>query len=512
MKILVIGGGSAGWIAALMVQRRYPTAQVTVIASSEIGILGAGEGVTPHFIGDFLDEVGIPLSDLIASSATTLKHGIRFTNWNGEGGSYFHPFADQVTPKIELGLVHPERLPGTESHNFSAFAVDHGRVLFEPDPFMPPSYEVNPIASLKPHGTFALHFDAAGLAALLQQVAVSRGIELIDGRVVGFHRQTSGAFDQVRLQDGREIPCDFVFDCSGFHRLLIGKVFKTPWVDVQQTLPVNRALPFSLPLTRPIPAYTHAIAMKAGWMWKIPLQHRFGCGYVFDADFADEDQARAEVREMFGDDVELPKVIPFQAGYYQDVWKSNCVAVGLSSGFLEPLEATSIWTTIACLRELLDVYLPIGDDRARRDYNLFHRRFFERTVDFLYFHYLTQRDDTPFWATFKERTHCPPTVASLIEGGGLRWPFSNPPELAGNPAPFPARAYAHIALGVRTLDRSSLQGYWRTWNLYDGFEDRIASNRSRMADVARRCIDHEQFLERLKQPTAKSAIRTLQDT
>lgn len=507
MKLLVLGGGSAGWITALYVKRRLPEAHVTVVESSEIGILGAGEGVTPHFIGMFLDEIGVPLSDLIANSATTLKHGIRFTNWNGDGTAYFHPFADFVTPDLHIGLFHPEQDPRTEEHSFSAYAIDKGRVLFEPDPQNPPSFDRNPIVSLRAHATFALHFDASSLAALLKRVALSRGIGLIDGKVVGFHQQGDGSIDQVRLQSGQVLDCDFLFDCSGFHRLVIGKVFKTPWVDVQDVLPVDRAMPFMLPPTHPLPAYTEAIAMKSGWMWKIPLQNRFGCGYVFDSDCCDEAAARAEVHEMFGPEVELPRVIPFKAGYYRDIWVKNCLAVGLSTGFLEPLEATSIWTSIMCLKEFLSVYLPLSDERARRDFNTYHRRFYERTVDFLYFHYITQRRDTEFWRTFRERTRTPDVVQELLGEGGLRWLFSNPPELAGNPAPFPARAYAHIAVGCRTFDRDSLRRYWKAWGLYEQYEGRLREVERRMSEVTNKCIDHETFLERLKAPTARTALR-----
>jgi tryptophan halogenase len=506
MQMLVLGGGSAGWITALYVQRRFPQADITVVESAEIGILGAGEGVTPHFIGMFLDEIGVPLSDLVANSATTLKHGIRFTNWNGDGTAYFHPFSDDVTPELELGLFHPDVDPVSERHSFSAYALSRGRVLFEPDPENPPRFERNPISSLKAHATFALHFDASSLAALLERVGRARGIRVVEGKVVGFHQIEGGNIDLVRLASGETLPCDFLFDCSGFHRVVIGKVYKTPWIGVQDVLPVDRAMPFVLPPDHPLPAYTEAIAMKAGWMWKIPLQNRYGCGYVYDSRFCDEDQARAEVREMWGPEVELPRVIPFKAGYFQDVWVGNCVAVGLSSGFLEPLEATSIWTSIMCLRELLDVYLPISDERAHRDFNRYHRLFYERTVDFLYFHYLTQRKDTPFWANFREHTRTPETVANLLGDGGLRWLFSNPPELAGHPAPFPVRAYAHVAAGCRTFDRESLRRYWRAWGLYDGYEGRVAELEHKMAAATAACIDHAAFLDRLKAPTARTAL------
>jgi len=509
MDMLVLGGGSAGWITALYVQRRFPRARITVVESSEIGILGAGEGVTPHFIGMFLDEIGVPLSDLIANSATTLKHGIRFTNWNGDGTAYFHPFSDDVTPELELGFFHPDHDAVSHAHSFSAFALERGRVLFEPDPERPPRFEDNPISSLRAHATFALHFDASSLADLLKRVGLSRGIRLVEGRVVGFHQVEGGAIDMVRLQSGDTVACDFLFDCSGFHRLAIGKVFKTPWIDVQDVLPVDRAMPFALPPTHPLPAYTEAIAMKAGWMWKIPLQTRFGCGYVFDSRFCDDDQARAEIHETYGPDVELPRVIPFKAGYFQDAWVANCVAVGLSSGFLEPLEATSIWTSIMCLRELLDVYMPLGDERARRDFNLYHRRFYDRTVDFLYFHYISQRNDTPFWAGFREHTRTPPVIRELLGDDGLRWLFSSPPELAGHPAPFPVRAYAHIAAGCRTFDRESLRRYWRAWNLYDGYDQRVHELRARMESAVEPCIDHEAFLAWMKRPTARSALAGL---
>ncbi len=507
MRFVIVGGGTAGWITALLLRHVRPWDDVTLVASSRMGILGAGEGTTPHFFGDFLDEVGIPIGDMVREVGATVKNGIRFTNWNGDGTSYFHPFNDDVGGPPNLGLLHPRDLPDEAEVCFPARISNENRVPLTPLPPLDRPGGPDARAGFRRHSLYALHFDAHRLARYLARVGEARRVRHVDARVTGLRRAPNGDVTRLKLEGGDFIPCDFVFDCTGFHRLILGKAFETSYRDLSRVLPCDRALPFLLPLEGDPPPYTEARAMKAGWAWKIPASGRFGCGYVYDSDFLSEDEARAEVREVFGEPLsDLDKVFRFQPSYVEDVWVANVVGVGLSAAFLEPLEATSIWVTLMTLKELLKVHLPLGpgDPRARHELNVFHRTLHRRIVDFLYLHYVTRRVDTPFWATFTERTETPEAVRDLLGGGGLRWFFEEDHRLAGHPAPFSAASWTWIALGLHQMDRRALEGYWRTWQLENGWKERLDEVRTRVDRVARDCISHQAFLELAARQSARA--------
>lgn len=493
MRITIVGGGTAGWITALMARQSLPPgAQITLVESAEIGILGAGEGTTPHFVGLFLDAVGITMEELVRHAGATFKNAIRFENWTGDGSSYMHPFDDAITPGLQLPLVHPDTpLPNREV-SFSCHVSAMDRLLIRPGPDGPTGAG-GALDGMKTLGGWAVHFDARKLAGYLKKVALSRGIRHVEGTVVGVKVRTNGALAELFLNGDRSLAGDFFFDCTGMRRLLLGGHYKVPLVDVSEALPVDRAIPFFLPLDGPRAPYTEAIAMDAGWAWKIPVEGRYGCGYVYDSTFATEEQARAHVRARFGD-VEMPRVLSFQAGYLERIWEKNCCAVGLASGFLEPLEATSIWATIITLAELFRVHLPVGDAIARQELNGFHRRLNERIVDFLHLHYLGGRQDTPFWATFQERTTAPPMSAEILARGGYRWPFEEDPLNAGHPAPFPSISWLWVAKGLGLLERKSLDRYWQFYGFHQDYERRSQEHRKRVRKVSRACVPHEDML------------------
>ncbi|MFT7518248.1 MAG: tryptophan halogenase [Kiritimatiellia bacterium] len=498
MQFVVIGGGTAGLITALMVRASLPSQPVTVVRSSAVGILGAGEGTTPHFVQQFLDRVGIPVSDVVRYAGATIKNAVRFTNWRGDGQTYYHPFDDAVTKDVDLALLHPERTADSTRLNFTAHCSHAGKVLFSPKPPWERDPSADRIRHLTSHGNFALHFNAKRLAEYLERVAIERGIEFIDGLVVDLHQNERGDVDRVHLEDGRVLPSDFIFDCSGTARLVIGKLYDVRWTSHKRSLPVDRAVTFTLPhKPGPMEPVTSSIALKAGWMWHIPTQRRNGCGYVYDSDCVNDDGARQELNERYPG-VELGRTLRFDAGYYERIWVNNCVAVGLSMGFLEPLEATSIWSTVMLVKELLHVYLPLNDDRARSDLNAFHRTLQERLLDFLYLHYITPRDDTVFWRTFQQRTRVPAGVKMAMAGGGLRWSFEQSHLLGGHPLPFLGASWMRVAVGVDAIDRGSFAKYWKHYNLHEGYLERLSEHERRIASYTSGCLDHRAFLAYLR--------------
>ena len=356
---VIVGGGTAGWLTALSIQKHLPEGKVTVVASSEIGILGAGEGTTPDFI-KFLEYIDVDPKGIIDHAKGTIKKGIKFTNWNGDGEDFFHPFwGDRC-------------------------------------------------------GDSALHFDANLLAKYLQSIGETRGIKLIDDEVVDIISDNSNNIVELKLKNGT-LKTDFVFDCTGFKRLIIGNYYKSPWLSYENSLPAKRAMPFFLPNNNTnLPEYTESIAMKYGWMWKIPVQGRYGCGYVFDSDLVSDEEIKNELEEYLGHEIVSPRMFNFRAGCYEKLWMNNCVAIGLSSGFTEPLEATSIWVQVKALKMFADKIRIYGFDnkRGKEEFNLAIKQMNVEILNFLHFHYLTKRDDSSFWNTFTQKNETP----SLVEG------------------------------------------------------------------------------------------------
>ena len=371
MKYIILGGGTAGWLTALYLNKHFPNDEVTVVASSEIGILGAGEGTTPAFM-EYLNEVGITEAELVSNCKATLKTGIKFTNWNGDGEHYFHNFWDEK---------------------------------------------------------YALHFDASLLAKYLQDVAVSRGIKLIDDEVVKV--LLDGGNITTLVTPSGPVTGDFFFDCSGFKRLLIGEIYKSEWEEYD--MPCKRAIPFFLPNDNTnLPDYTESVAMKYGWIWKIPVQGRYGCGYVFDSTMTTDENAAQEIRDYLGHDFKSPRTFNFSAGAYKQVWINNCMAVGLSSGFIEPLEATSIWIQILALR----LFVQNRDNPVKVNNDV--KELNEDILSFLYFHYLSQRTDTEFWKDFQTNNYMPEKLLNRTKNSAKEYSFNL----------FPDKSWDAIASGI----------------------------------------------------------------
>ena len=249
---------------------------------------------------------------------------------------------------------------------------------------------------------------------LVRSPDLKRGIILQKGEFLKVDSKKE-ILTKIYLKNGWSKKFDFIFDCSGFSRLLIGKHYKTEWIDYSDYLTVNTAMPWEIKQDKDPKPYTQAIAMENGWVWKIPLQHRFGSGYIYDSNFTNEDQILKEAEKKFKTKIKPIKTIKFNAGRFKDVWKGNCIAIGLSSGFTEPLEATSIWLTIIQLN-LLEYFLSdfvSTTEKSRISYNEHISKNNENVLAFLYLHYLTKRKDSKFWKTYKERTKIPKSLENI---------------------------------------------------------------------------------------------------
>lgn len=399
LNVVILGGGTAGWMAAVGLASLLPPSRcrVTLIESDEIGIVGVGEATLPH-IKNFNDSVGIDEVEMMRSSNATFKLGIQFVDWGFQGSRYVHPFgafgrADSGSNFHHqyLRSVREGRDWDIEEFSFAIMAARENRFDFP--------------ATGKPtiNSTFsyAYHFDASLYAAYLRRVAEARGVVRIEGKVCDIEQdEATGNIDALLMESGDRVAGDFFIDCSGFRSLLLADKLGVGWEDWSKWLPCDRAMPVPTDRTGDLTPYTRSTAMDAGWRWRIPLQHRTGNGYVFASCFIDEDKARAEFLGALDETILAePRLLRFQAGRRVKSWERNCVALGLASGFLEPLESTSIYLIQIAIMHLLPLFPRRNPDlRLIEEFNRKMDLEYERIRDFLILHYhLTTREDSELW-------------------------------------------------------------------------------------------------------------------
>jgi tryptophan halogenase len=401
-RVIVLGGGTAGWVAASMLARNFANRlEIIVIESADIGIVGVGEATIPPFI-DFLRHLGVDEAAFIAATGATYKLGIVFENWRLPGHRYWHPFGTfgvgingRPFHHFWLRAQAEGRAPQLAEHSLAAALGDAGKVL------LPDTRAPDERAGLR----YALHFDAALIGRFLRQYAEQAGVTRMAATVRGTVMNARGHIEALELDDGRRAAADLFIDCSGFRGVLIGDALRTPYVDWSQWLPVDRAMAVPTgPLEAP-PPFTLSSAHDAGWRWQIPLQHRTGNGSVYCSRYVDEDAAwEALRRELPGPPLAEPRTLRFVTGRRQSFWTGNCVAVGLAAGFLEPLESTSIHLIISAMYKVLDHFPDLDFDASNvAAYNRYMAAEFEAVRDFIILHYcLTARRDTPFWRDVRQ--------------------------------------------------------------------------------------------------------------
>jgi tryptophan halogenase len=418
LRVVIVGGGTAGWMCAAGLSRLIdPSAySLTLIESDEIGAVGVGEATLPH-IKIFNDMLGIREAEFLSQTKGTFKLGIEFRGWGAPGDSYIHPFGTFGEPWGGVHFQHHwlrARNAGVpvaplEAYSYAVAACRAGAFEF-------PSEDRKSIRSTY---AYAYHFDASLYANFLRRWTTARGVQRIEGQVVEVARDgESGLIEAVTLKSGARVEGDLFIDCSGFRALLIGDAMKVGWQDWTPWLPCDRALAVPCERTADFTPYTRSTAQEAGWTWRIPLQHRTGNGYVFSSRFTDEERAREVVLQALdAPALAEPKLLRFSPGRRELAWSGNCVAVGLASGFLEPLESTSIFLIQGAVTDLANLMPAPGSGRRMdpRLANEFNRLFaiqYDRVRDFLVLHYrANSRRGQPLW----DYVRTMPIPDSLVE-------------------------------------------------------------------------------------------------
>lgn len=399
-NIVIVGGGTAGWMAAAAFAKVLGADySIRLVESEEIGTVGVGEGTVPH-LKLFNNLLGIDDVEFVKSTQGTFKLGVQFNDWGRLGDSYVHGFG---TIGHDVGLLpfhqywikarQMGRAADIGAYSLNTVAAPRGR-------FMPSATDAPPGSPLA-NVAYAYHFDAGRYARYLRGYAEQRGVCRTEGKVAQtVLHPDSGFVEAIVLESGEQIDGELFIDCSGFRGLLIEQALHTGYLDFSHWLPCDRALAVACEKVGPPTPYTRASARPAGWQWRIPLQHRTGNGYVYSSAHVSDDEATATLLgHLDGKPIGEPRLLRFTTGVRRQAWNRNVVALGLAGGFMEPLESTSIYMIQSGIARLLNLFpqrdfSPVLIER----YNAQSRFEYEHIRDFLILHYhATERDDTPFW-------------------------------------------------------------------------------------------------------------------
>lgn len=398
-SVAIVGGGTAGWMAAAAFSNLMGSHyNIKLIESDEISTIGVGEATIP-LIKDFNQALGIDENDFLRQTQGTFKLGIEFVNWGKIGDSYIHGFGKighdmGMVACYQYWLKMNQLGEASKLENYSINTLASRKFKYlrsEPEMLGSPLGDI----------TNAYHFDASLYAKYLRQYAAQRGVVRTEGKIIQTRlNQTNGFIDSVVLASGEKIEADLFIDCSGIRALLIGGALKREYEDWSHWLPCDRAIAVPCESVLPLLPYTRATAHSAGWQWRIPLQHRIGNGHVYSSRFMSQEEATSILlHHLDGEPLSDPRLIQFLPGRRKETWYKNCVAIGLASGFFEPIESTNIHLIQTAISRLIRLLPAMGFQQAEIDeYNKQTQVEYERIRDFIILHYkATQRDDSAFW-------------------------------------------------------------------------------------------------------------------
>lgn len=487
MKIFILGGGTAGWLTALFLNKTYPSFKIELIESEEIGVLGAGESTTMPFF-ETLNYIGIDHKEFVRETKSTCKSVVRFDNWHSND-DYFvspmYPWDSRISAEgyggntTEFFIYCLANGIDIKSKGYSKIALQNK------SPFALVDGEISQI------GSYTYQINAKLTAAYFRKIAVSRGIVRHEGKVT----KINGRYPIQSIEDdkGNTHEFDFVFDCSGFARLIVGKHYQTKWIDYTKHLTVDSAIPFFLDMDKEIPPYSQATAMDYGWMFKVPTQERYGSGYVFDSSKISAEDAKREVELKLGHEVSLVNNFKFKAGIYESNWIDNCISLGLAGGFLEPMSATNIGGMIFQLnfiQKYIKDFAYNNDDIL--EFNKYSKHISEGFLSLVYSHYLNPIRDNTFWNHYKNTNNYPELLDASIENylSNDRFDiYDFAQSINQNPNKMLTVFSAH------GLYKKNAQIFCDIFNLTDKYK-RIENIIDVETDKLLRCaIDHREFLE-----------------
>lgn len=487
-KVVILGGGTAGWMsAALLVKTFGNTLDIELVESDHIGTIGVGEATIPPIM-HFNEELGIDPKAFIKATKATIKLGIEFENWGTIGNRYMHAFGDigKSFPLCDFNHFYTKARHAGLNYDFWDFSLNYQVAKRNAFALLDkiPGLNLNGLA-------YAYHFDAGLYAKFLAEFCQSRGVKRTEGKVAQVEQcEQNGNVLSLTLENNAQVHGDLFIDCSGMKGLLIEQCLNSGFEDWSHWLPADSAVAVPSEAVAPIKPYTKSIAHQAGWQWRIPLQHRTGNGLVYSSKYMSDEQAKQTLlNNLDGNALAEPKVIKFKTGRRLKQWHKNVVAIGLSSGFLEPLESTSIHMIQSAIVRLVKMFPHQGiDEVMTREYNRQSALEYERIRDFIILHYkLNQREDSKFWRDC-QRAEVPDTLKHkivLFKSSGLV--FRENDEL------FTKIAWQQVFIGQGLIP----EDYHRTADQLsiDELHDMLTSIKTIMTKTAGQVPTHQQFIE-----------------
>ena len=493
MKICIIGGGTAGWLAALWIATQQPNShEITVVESSKIGIIGAGEGTTGIFADVVHKAFKFDHYEFMEGSKGTQKLGIRFHNWKGDGTSFIAPIDNThaaINDAWDYSLMHVCQKYG---RNKAALSTVNGALG---------SRDLSTIHrdNLRVLPTNAYHFDGHHVGQTLKKKAVAEyNIPCIDSEVKQCFKDERGYITAVKLTNGRMLKADVWVDASGFARVL-GQEVGAGWHSYSDFLTCNRAMPFIKPHRTTISPLTEAYAMKSGWQWNIPTQERLGCGYVYDSRFITDEQAQQELEQHWGEPIEPIKIIKFDPGRVERPFCKNVASIGLAGSFLEPLQATSIHGTLGHLANLTGRWLrPQGvtpDGPVTDELNRNVNQGVDNCADLIQVHYRSGRNDTDFWR-HQQSLPLRPQVEYIQQLIQHRWPdvhdwYAGEGSVGYGVFIYPMLEYGWLDSVIATQESILPPGYLDNFNKEQDFINRVLKD----------AMPHTEFITRMRTDT-----------
>lgn len=468
-SVLIVGGGTAGLTAALILKNRFPKLVVDVVKSDEIGIIGVGEGSTEHW-KEFSDFCGFTLHELIKETKATFKFGIMFEDWTKD--PYFHNVTGEVND-----VRYGQYLGGY------AYTIINN---LKPQQYTNSYCFKNKIILNNYPNQF--HFNTFELNKFLLNKCLKIGINIFIDNIKEINLNSSGSIENIN-SNSKNYKYDFYIDSTGFKKILISKL-GAKWISYKDYLPMNEAIAFPTEDTEEYTPYTLSKAMNSGWMWRIPTIGRWGNGYVFNNSYINAEQAKKECEEYLGFEINIAKNIKFEAGTVDTPWIKNCVAIGLSSSFIEPLEATSIGTSIQQSFLLMHLLINYKESDIKL-YNNTFKNIVENIRDFVVMHYMVNKNNSKFWKELK--LNLPESLLSNLEKWKFRLPIAE--DFKTRYALFKESNFAILLKELNLININALKEEYNLLNdlIKKDIENKI--NNLMYYNNNSKLIDHKQFLK-----------------
>lgn len=483
-KISVIGGGTAGLVAGLILKTRFPNSTINLIRSNKIGIIGVGEGSTEHW-NEFMQYIGVPFETIIQECDATFKSGIMFKGWTDN--DYLH----SIGPENDI--------------KNGQYAPVYGKLIGDryPNKFFNPSlsWESRIFESRLKNGPpwNQYHFNTQKLNDFLTRVALGKKISIIDDEILDVMLDENGYIDHLIGEKSR-YDSDFYIDCTGFRKLLISKL-GAKWQSYNKYLKMNSAITFQIEENNDLDMWTTAQAMDYGWMFKIPVWGRSGNGYIFDKNYINPEQAKTEVENFLGHEITIGKTLEFDPGALDRVWINNCCAIGLSASFVEPLEATSIGTSIQ-QAFLLMHRLPNYDQNTIQKYNNDIDDILINLRDFIILHYITKKNNTQFWRDV-QLLPIPETLSENLTKWRKNLPIADDFRGSSDYKLFFDAHHIHILAGLKLFDTDLIKREYEM--MHPGIKE-TAENFIREKQTIEKItpsVSHKQYIEYIRNLTKK---------